>query len=106
MSQLLQYAREFMRSVKEALNRSYSWSGDYFTNVKVSWHPLQKAVLITVNYRLCCRKKLHLFILLYQIRRNDERGSIATLKGFANKQYAKKTTMAKTGPLPIFISTK
>ena len=33
-----------------------------------------KFVFITVNYCLCCRIKLHLFILLNQMRRNYELG--------------------------------
>ena len=38
MSQL-QYAREFMRSVKEALKISHLWPAYYFTNRKGSWYP-------------------------------------------------------------------
>lgn len=33
-----------------------------------------KFIFITVNYYLCCRIKLHLFILLNQMRRNYELG--------------------------------
>ena len=50
---------------------------------------MQKVVLITVNYCLCCRKKLHLFIFLCQMRRNGELGPIAILERFFNEQYAK-----------------
>ena len=35
----LQYAREFMRSIKEALKSCHSWSACYFTSRKVSWYP-------------------------------------------------------------------
>ena len=35
----LQHAREFMRSIKEALKRCHSWSACYFTSRKASWYP-------------------------------------------------------------------
>ena len=35
----LHYAREFMRSIKEALKRCHPWSGCYFTSRVASWYP-------------------------------------------------------------------
>ena len=35
----LQYAREFIRSVEEALKRSYPWSAYYFINKEGCWYP-------------------------------------------------------------------
>ena len=35
----LQYARESMRSIKEALKRCHPWSACYFTSRKASWYP-------------------------------------------------------------------
>ena len=35
----LQYAREFMRSIKEALKRCHPWSACHFTRKKPSWYP-------------------------------------------------------------------
>ena len=34
----LEYAREFMRSIKEALKRCHPWSACYFTSMKASWY--------------------------------------------------------------------
>ena len=35
----LQYAREYMKSIKEALKRCHPWSAFYFTSRKSSWYP-------------------------------------------------------------------
>ena len=35
----LQYAREFMRSIKEALKRYHPWSACYFASRKARWYP-------------------------------------------------------------------
>ena len=82
----LQYAKKFMKSKKEALKRCHSSSGYYFTNMNYSWYPLQKVVLITRNYTCLAKKKLDLFILLYQIKRNYELGPTAILEKFFNEQ--------------------
>ena len=44
----LQYAREFMRSIKEALKRCHPWSASCFTSRKASWYPPTKN---DVNFR-------------------------------------------------------
>ena len=49
MSQL-QYTREVMRSVKEALKRSHLWSAYYFTNRKGRWYPPTVATKTTEAY--------------------------------------------------------
>ena len=77
-----------MKSVKEALKRFHPWSASQIRKV-VNILP-QKVVLITINYCLRYPKKLHLFILLYQMRRNYELRAIAILEQFINEQYAKK----------------
>ena len=35
----LQYAREFVRSIKEALKRCHPWSACYFASRKAKWYP-------------------------------------------------------------------
>ena len=44
----LQYAREFMRSIKEALKRCHPWSACYFTSRKASWYP---SIENDINFR-------------------------------------------------------
>ena len=35
----LEYTREFMRTIKEALKRCHPWSACYFTSRKARWYP-------------------------------------------------------------------
>ena len=67
-----------MRSVKEALKRSHPWSAYISQTGKADRIPLQKVVLIAVNYGMLCGKKLYLFTLQLIVRR------------YANKQQPSK----------------
>ena len=95
MSQL-QFAGHFMRSVKEALKRSY-WSAYYFTNKKGNLYPPTESYIDYRELLLVLPKKRHLFILLYQMRRNYELKAIAVLEQLVNEQYAKKQQWPKQG---------
>ena len=56
-----------------------------------------------MNYCSCCPKKLHLFILLYQVKGNCKLGPITILEQFVKEQYAKKTIMARTGTFSHYL---
>ena len=95
MSQL-QFAGLFMRSVKEALKRSY-WSAYYFTNKKGNLYPPTESYIDYHELLLVLPKKRHLFILLYQMKRNYELKAITVLEQLVNEQYAKKQQWPKQG---------
>ena len=91
-----------MRSVKETLKRSHPWSTYISQTGKADRIPLQKVVLIAVNYRMLCGKKLYLFTLLYQMRRNYKLGQIDKLEQLIVRPYVNKQQPSKQAHL-LFI---
>ena len=63
---------------------------------------LQKIVLITINYHLCSQKKLYLFILLYQMRRNYELGPILDSSSSSTNNTLRNNN-GQTGTLPHYL---
>ena len=104
MSQL-QYAREFMRSVKEALKRCHPWSACYFTSRKASWYPPTEN---DINFR-DISPILPSKAVPSSITVADEE----TLRTWANtytravrqRTVCHGTTMAKTGTLSNYLYT-
>ena len=101
----LQYAREFMRSIKEALKRCHPWSACCFTSRKASWYPPTEN---DINFRdispILSSKAVPSSITVV-----DEE----TLRTWANtytravrqRTVHQEKTMAKTGTLPHYLYT-
>ena len=101
----LQYAREFMRSIKEASKRCHPWSACYFTSRKASWYqPTEN----DINFR-DISPVLPSKAVPSSITVADEE----TLRTWANtytravrqRTVRHGTTMAKTGTLPNYLYT-
>ena len=104
MSQL-QYAREFMTSVKESLKRVHPWSVHYFTSRKGSWYPPAESL---IDFRelseiLPSRKATT------NISKSDEKKWRVWANNYTQavrKQTVRQeTTMAKCGTLPSYLYT-
>ena len=96
----LQYAREFIRSIKETLKHYHPWSACYFANRKASWYPPTEN---DVNFKDISHN-LPSKVVPSPITVADE----DTLRTWANtytravrqRTVRQETTMAKTGTLP------
>ena len=103
----LQYAREFMRSVKESLKRSFPWSAYYFTSRKGSWYPAHES---SMDF-----KELSRLLPVKNDRAQISKSHEEKLRVWANsytravrqRTVRQETTMAKSGTLPHYLySTK
>ena len=99
----LQYAREFMRSIKEALKRCYPWSSCYFTSRKASWYPPTEN---DVNFR-----DISPILPSKAVPSSTSVADEETLRTWANtytravrqRTVHQETTMVKTGTLPHYL---
>ena len=104
MSQL-QYAREFMRSIKEALKRSHPWSARYFTSRKASWYP---PIENDINFR-----DISPILPSQAVRSSITVADEETLRTWANtytravhqRIVYQETKMVRTGTLPHYLYT-
>lgn len=104
MSQL-QYAREFMTSVKESLKRLHPWSVHYFTSRKGSWYPATESS-IDFNELSGVLPKKHIAV---QIPKNEEEKlrvlADSYTRAVRQRSVRQETTMAKCGTLPTYLYT-
>ena len=104
MSQL-QYTREFMRSVKEALKRCHPWSACYFTSRKASWYPPTEN---DINFR-----DISPILPSQAVRSSITVADEETLRTWANTYTRavrqriahQETKLARTGTLPHYLYT-
>ena len=102
----LQYAREFMRSIKEALKSCHSCSACYFTSRKVSWYPPTED---DINFR-----NISSILPSKAVPSSLTVAGEETLRTWANaykrgairqRTVRQETGMAKTGTLPHYLYT-
>ena len=102
----LQYAREFMSTLKESIKRSSNWSTFYFISRKASWYPPAENT-ICLNDVL---KELPKNKNPTKITQNEQQAlqSWALTYTTTVRQGAvrQETTMAKMGTLPHYLYTK
>ena len=104
----LQYARESMRSIKEALKRCHPWSACYFTSRKASWYPpaendinfsdispILPSKAVPSSITVADEETLWTWANTYRraVRKNRQR------------TVRQETTMAKTGTLSHYLYT-
>ena len=101
----LQYAREFMRSIKEALKRCHPWSACYFTSRKASWYPPTEN---DVNFRdvspILPSKAVPSSITVADEETSRTWANTYT-RAVRQRTVRQETTMAKTWTLPHYLYT-
>jgi len=104
MSQL-QYAREFMTSVKESLKRLHPWSAHYFTSRKGSWYPATESSIDFNELSGVLPKKK----ITVQIPKKEEEKlrvwADSYTRAVRQRSVRQETTMAKCGTLPTYLYT-
>ena len=101
----LQYARESMRSIKEALKRCHPWSACYFTSRKASWYPPTEN---DINFR-----DISPILPSQAVRSSITVADEETLRTWANTYTRavrqriahQETKLARTGTLPHYLYT-
>ena len=101
----LQYPREFMRSIKEALKRCHPWSACYLTSRKASWYPPAEN---DINFR-----DISPILPSESVPSSITGADEETLRTWSNtytkavpqRTVRQETTMATRGTLPHYLYT-
>ena len=101
----LQYAREFMRSIKEALKSCHSCSACYFTSRKVSWYPPTEDDINFRNISSILPSKAVPSSLTVAGEETLRTWANAYKRAIRQRTVRQETGMAKTGTLPHYLYT-
>ena len=99
----LQYDREFMRSVKETLKRSYPWSGYYFNNRKGCWYPPAERCIDYRKLTLVLPKKPAFVYIAVSKEEKWQTWADCYTRAVCQRTVGQKATMVKTGTLPHYL---
>ena len=102
MSQL-QYATEFMRSVKEALKRFYPWPGYYFKNRKGCCYPPAESCIDYRELSLVLPKKAAFVYIAVSNEEKWQTWADSYTRAVCKLRVRQNTAMAKTGTVPRYL---
>ena len=105
MSQL-QYARDFMSTMKESIKRYSNWSAFYFTSRKASWYPPAENT-VCLNEVLDDLPKKKTPTKINQIDQEAlQNWALTYTRAVRQRTVRQETTMAKMGTLPHYLYTQ
>ena len=102
----LQYAWDFMSTLKESIKRSSNSSAFYFTSRKASWYPPTENTICLNDVLKDLPKKKSPTKIIQNEQQALQSWALAYTRAVRQRNVRQETTMAKMGTLPHYLYTQ